>query len=133
MDNITHRKVGAGGFWTVINERRDDSVVKQITPFSCVAAVKELADLLNEKDKSDEKWCGVIVAVKYLEVIAEKSSFGAVLREGNPLGHLALVEGLKENLLTVKDPWGGTRYEMTIEEFLRVWNGEVVLKWNLSA
>jgi filamentous hemagglutinin len=161
MSKITNRKVGAGGFWTVINERKDDSVIKQLTPFSCVAAVGEmllrereiemtqveiidiigessttsrLAYLLNEKDNSPpEKWHGIIVAVKYLEMIAKKSSFGAVLREGNPLGHLVLVETLNGNLLAIKDPWDGTKYEMTTEEFLKVWNGEIVFKWNLSA
>ena len=158
MNEITTRKVGTGGFWTVINERKDDSVIKQLTPFSCVAAVgemllrergiemtqteiidiigessttKELAYLLNEKDKSSpEKWHGIIVAVKYLEIIVKKSSFGAVLREGHPLGHLVLVKALNGNLFTVKDPWDGTKYEMTTEEFLKVWNGEVILKWN---
>jgi filamentous hemagglutinin len=160
MTKITNRKVGAGGFWKVINERKDASVVKQLTPFSCVAAVgemllrergiemtqteiidiigeasttKELANLLNEKDTTfDEKWYGVVVAVKYLEKIARKSSFGAVLREGSALGHLVLVESLSENLLTIKDPWDATKYEMTVVEFLNVWNGEIVFKWNLS-
>lgn len=161
MKKITNRKVGAGGFWTVINERKDDSIVKQLTPFSCVAAVgemllqergiimaqteiidiigessttKQLAYLLNEKDKSSpEKWHGIIVAIKHLEIIVKKSSFGAVLREGNPLGHLVLVKSLNGNQLTIKDPWDGTKYEMTIEEFFKVWNGEIVFKWNLSA
>jgi filamentous hemagglutinin len=160
MTKITNREVGAGGFWKVINERKDASVVKQLTPFSCVAAVgemllrergiemtqteiidiigeasttKELANLLNEKDTTfDEKWHGVIVAVKYLEKIARKSSFGAVLREGSALGHLVLAESLSENLLTIKDPWDATKYEMTVVEFLNVWNGEIVFKWNLS-
>jgi filamentous hemagglutinin len=160
MTKITNREVGAGGFWKVINERKDASVVKQLTPFSCVAAVgemllrergiemtqteiidiigeasttKELANLLNEKDTTfDEKWHGVIVAVKYLEKIARKSSFAAVLREGSALGHLILVESLNENLLTVRDPWDATKYEITVVEFLNVWNGEIVFKWNLS-
>lgn len=161
MSKVSTRKVGAGGFWKALNERKDPSVVKQKTPLSCVAAVGEmllrargiemtqteiidiigeasttdkLADLLNEKDKSagGEKWHGVIVAVKYLHKIANKSSFGAVLREGTPLGHLVLVEKLEENLLFIKDPWDGTAYQMTIVDFLEVWNGEIIFKWNLS-
>lgn len=160
MDKITSRKVGAGGYWKVINERKDDSVVRQITPFSCVAAVGEmllrergiemtqaeiidiigeasttedLADLLNKIDKpsGNLKWYGFIIAVEHLEKIVLKTSFGAVLREGNPLGHLVLVEGLHGNLLTIKDSWDATVYQMTVEEFLKVWNGEVVLRWNL--
>ncbi len=155
------KQIGAGGFWKVIDERTDTSVIKQETPFSCVAAVgvmllheqgilmtqeeiidiigessttDELAKLLNDTDKSigEEKWHGVIVGIKHLEKIADKSSFGAVLREGNPLGHLVLVENLFGNLLNIKDPWDGTRYKMSVEEFLKVWNGEVIFKWNLS-
>ncbi len=160
MSNITMKQVGAGGFWKVINERQDASVIKQKTPQSCVAAVgvmilqkrgitmtqteiidiigeasttEELANLLNKVDESNsqEKWHGVIVAVKYLEIIASKISFGAVLREGNPLGHLVLIDKLEGNILNIKDPWEGTIYQMTIEEFLKIWNGEIIFKWNL--
>ena len=161
MSKITTKQVGAGGFWKVINEQQDDSVIKQKTPLSCVAAVgvmllqtrgmtmtqadiidiigeasttEKLAKLLNDTDKlrGEEKWHGTIVAVKYLEKIANKSPFGAVLREGNPLGHLVLIEKLKGNLLSIKDPWDGTAYQMTVEEFLKVWNGEIIFRWNLS-
>lgn len=161
MSETTTEKIGADGFWKVLNEKQDASVIKQITPFSCVAAVgvmllqtrgitmtqeeiidiigessttTELARLLNDIDKSDseDRWHGVIVGVKYLKIIISKSSFGAVLREGNPLGHLVLVEKSDENLLYIKDPWDKTSYQMTVEEFLKVWNGEVILRWNLS-
>lgn len=160
MPKLNYRKIGSGGFWNVFNEREDSSVVKQKTSLSCVAAVgemllrergimmtqteiidiigeasttKKLAELLNEVDVADEeeKWHGVIIAVRHLEKIVSKNSFGAVLREGNPLGHLVLVESLKDDLLTIKDPWDGTIYQMTTEEFLKVWNGEVIFKWNL--
>lgn len=149
------KAIGAGGFWIVEDERYDDSVVKQLTPFSCVAAVgemllrergismtqeeilgiigesttvRELAELLN----SVESWHGVVVAVKYLEKIANKTRFGAVLREGKPLGHLVMLEGLNENKLNIKDPWDGTAYKMAVEEFVKVWNGEIIFRWNLS-
>ncbi len=42
MPKITDKKVGAGGSWKVIDERPDPSVVKQLTPHSCVAAVGEM-------------------------------------------------------------------------------------------
>nr|HMS42990.1 cysteine peptidase family C39 domain-containing protein [Pyrinomonadaceae bacterium] len=97
------------------------------------STTEDLANLLNKVDKPDGnvKWHGVIVAVKYLEIIALKTSFGAVLREGKPLGHLVLVENLRGNLLNIKDPWDASVYQMTIEEFLKVWNGEVLFRWNL--
>lgn len=160
MSEISTKKVGAGGFWKVLNEKNDPTVIKQKTPFSCVAAVGEmilfdlkikmtqseiidiigeesttnkLAFLLNEVDKdlSSEKWHGVIVAVRHLKEIASKRSFGAVLREGSPLGHLVLVEKIEENLIFIKDPWEGTTYQMKLKEFLKVWNGEVLIKWKL--
>lgn len=98
------------------------------------STTENLANLLNDVDKSDnkEKWHGVIVSVKYLEKIIAKTAFGAVLREGNPLGHLVLVEKLQDNMLYIKDPWDGTSYQMMIGDFLEVWNGEIIFRWNLS-
>ena len=160
MEKSSIKKIGAGGFWKVFNERSDDSVVRQLTPLSCVAAVGEmlltsrgismtqkeiigiigeasttekLAVLLNEVDQSsdEKKWHGVIVAVRFLEKIVADEPFGAVLREGSPLGHLVLVEKMERNLLFIKDPWEATLYQMKAEDFLSVWNGEVILRWNL--
>lgn len=161
MSEISNTQIGTGGFWNAINEKKDRSVVRQITPLSCVAAVGEmllrdrgiamtqqqiidiigessttsqLAILLNDIDKpiGEEKWHGVIVATRHLEKIVNESSFGAVLREGSSLGHLVLVEKFDEDLLTVKDPWEGTTYQILIIEFLKVWNGEIIFRWNLS-
>lgn len=155
------KKIGAGGFWNRINEKKDTSVIQQKTSLSCVVAIGEmllqtrgilmtqeeildiigeastttdLAKLLNKIDKTnnENKWHGIIVAVRHLEKIAAKQSFGAVLREGSTLGHLVLVENLENSLLNIKDTWDATSYQMTIEDFLQVWNGEVIFKWNLS-
>ncbi len=155
------RKVGAGGSWKTFNEKKDSSVIQQITPLSCVAAVGEmllqtrgilmtqvaildiireastterLANLLNEVDKprGNERWHGIVVAVRHLEKIALREDFGAVLREGSTLGHLVLVESLDNGLLKIKDSWDATAYQMTVEDFLQVWNGEIIFRWNLS-
>ncbi len=153
------KKVGAGGFWKTISEKADFSVVKQLTPYSCVSAVGEmllrergismtqqqiidiigessttesLAALLNKIDKprGNQKWHGTIVDIDDLQKILEKVSFAAVLREGSTLGHLVLVEGFdQKRLLKIKDPWDGTSYRMNIREFFRVWNGELLFKW----
>lgn len=160
MNRFSTKKVGAGGYWQTLNEKKDSSVVKQITPLSCVAAVGEmillkrgilmtqneiidiigeasttekLADLLNNVDKSSDnkKWHGVIIAVRFLEKIAKEDSFAAILREGSPLGHLVLVDKLEDDSLFIKDPWDATSYEMNLEDFLKVWNGEIIFKWNL--
>jgi filamentous hemagglutinin len=147
--------VGAGGFWKVVDEKRDETVVKQKTPLSCVAAVGEmllesrgirksqelildkigepasvmsLADFLNEIEKTND-WFGGFVSAS-VETLVQKGSFGAVLREGSPLGHLVLVEGLNEgNLLEIKDSFDQTSYKMTVEEFLKHWGGEVIFRW----
>lgn len=155
------RKVGVGGFWKTLNEKKDDSVVQQTTSLSCVAAVGEmllqtrgilmtqaeildiigeasttekLAELLNKVDKpiENERWHGIIIAVRHLEKVAEKGNFGVVLREGSTLGHLVLVENLSNGLLKIKDSWDATSYEMTVEDFLQVCNGEIIFRWNLS-
>ena len=155
------RRIGAGGWWKTLDEKKDSSVIKQKTSLSCVAAVGEmllqtrgikmtqaeiidiigepstlenLADLLNKTDKpiDNEKWHGVIIPVRHLEKIIQKSSFGAVLREGSPLGHIVLVLGLENDLLRIKDSWDATTYQMTVDEFLSFWNGEIIFKWNLS-
>jgi Peptidase C39 family len=155
------QKLGAGGYWKRLNETKDLSVVQQKTALSCVAAVGEmllqtrgilmtqaeiiaiigevsttehLANLLNKVDKSVEntEWHGIIIAVRHLEKVALKGNFGAVLREGSTLGHLVLVETLSNKLLKIKDTWDATSYQMTVEEFLQVWNGEIIFRWNLS-
>jgi hypothetical protein len=154
-------KIGAGGYWERLNEIKDSSVVQQKTTLSCVAAVgemllqargilmtqteilaiigevsttKNLAKLLNKVDKSigNEEWHGTVIAVRHLEKVALLGNFGAVLREGSPLGHLVLVETLSNELLKIKDTWDATSYQMNVEKFLQVWNGEIVFRWNLS-
>jgi filamentous hemagglutinin len=152
------KNVGAGGYWNVIDEKLDVSVIRQATPFSCVAAVgamllqnrgismtqeaiidiigessstESLATMLNQIDAIDDtRWYGGFVAVHNLEKIGASGQFGAVFREGRPLGHLVLVRNLSEDLIHISDPWEGTIYKMTVNEFLAVWDGEVVFRWN---
>jgi len=83
---------------------------------------------LNEIEKTNG-WFGGFVSAS-VETLIQKGSFGAVLREGSPLGHLVLVKGLnEENLLEIKDSFDQTSYKMTIEEFLKHWGGEVIFRW----
>lgn len=131
MSKITIKNAGAGGSWKVLDERHDPSVVKQLTPLSCVAAVGEmllrdrgismtqaaiidiigevsgheqLADALNRIDRSD-RWFGGTVVVNNLEAVASFGEFAAVLREGRPLGHMVLVRELIEDHVVIADPW----------------------------
>ena len=161
MPETTVKRIGAGGFWTVIDEHPDPNVEKQITPFSCVAAVgvmllreneisvtqQSVLDIIGESSTIDElgrflntcepvgeqhSWHGIIVDDSDLLTIAANQRFAAVFREGRPLGHMVLVVGLEADVFKINDPWDGTTYWMKIEEFRRVWNGDVVLQWKLS-
>jgi hypothetical protein len=161
MANETVKRIGAGGWWRVIDEQPDPTVEKQITLYSCVAAVgvmllrangisvtqqsaidiigesstiEELGRFLNSREPIGEQnsWHGIIVDDNDLLTIAAHQSFAAVFREGRPLGHMVLVVGLEGDMLKINDPWDGTTYWMKLEEFRRVWNGDVVLQWKLS-
>jgi filamentous hemagglutinin len=160
MPKLTTKTVGAGGSWKVIDERPDPSVVKQLTPHSCVAAVGEMllrgrgivvsqqeiidilgepssidsvAAYLNSQDTTsrDERWRGLVIERRDLSVVLRDGSFGAVMREGSTLGHLVVVDGIVEDRLKINDPWDGTSYRISILEFFRHWNGEVLLRWKL--
>ncbi len=159
--NEKRKKIGAGGYWKTIGEKKDSSVVKQLTTTACVSAVGEmilkergfsvtqkqiiatigeastavdLARFLNKIDKpiDNEKWHGIIVEAEDFHTILKNGFFGAVFDEGNPLGHLVLVDGLdKKGRVKIKDPWDGTSYKMEEAEFLRVWSGELIFRWKL--
>lgn len=155
MPNITTKKVGAGGSWKVIDERPDPSVVKQLTPFSCVAAVGEmllnsrgismsqqeiidiigelstpehLAQALNEIDSV--RWYGGFIDPDDPAALDERYEFGVVFRDGQSLGHMVFVTHFAEALVYVMDPWEGTSYKMARTEFSNVWDGGVVIIWN---
>lgn len=142
-----------------MDEQTDPSVIKQITPFSCVAAVGEmllrsrgilvsqqaiidiigepadigrLADCLNQFDEisSGQIWKGLIILRKDLKVLVGNGQFGAVLRDGSPLGHLVMVNGNELNNLVISDPWDSTIYKISLFEFFRHWNGEVIFRWS---
>jgi hypothetical protein len=87
---------------------------------------------LNEFTPPDdgEKWHGLFIAPEDFAVLSRKGTWGAVLREGSPLGHLVMVIGVSIGGLTeVRDPFDGTAYEMTTAEFLLHWGGEAIFKW----
>lgn len=58
-----------------------------------LSSTEQLAKLLNQVDSIDDKqWHGGFVDVETLPKIAAVGQFGAVLREGRPLGHLVFVD-----------------------------------------
>lgn len=159
---------GAGGYWKTIDERPDASVPKQLDPLACVAAtgemlleahgvkmpqksilakigrladVRDLAPLLNEVDKAaGGKWQGLIIEPNRaaFDELNRKGAWGTVFREGTPVGHFVLVDGMADDeLVKIKDPYPltteaqtGSSYKMELAEFMRVWSGEVVFNAN---
>ena len=159
MPDKSARTVGAGGRWKVVDERPDERVVRQMTPLSCVAAVGEmllrtrgisvsqqeiidiikepssigaLAGFLNHVDAGEksEKWYGSIIERRNISLLLREGAFGAVLRDGTPLGHLVVIPRSQAGRLEIYDPWEGTSYKLSFFELFRHWNGEVVFKWS---
>lgn len=141
------RSIGAGGNWERIGEKFDSSVIKRADSLACVSAVGEmllrsrdfgisqteiakfigkpansekLAEYFNSLEISENDWIGGFFDVKYLEKIIATGTWGAVLREGSPLGHMVLVEGIDRNgLIKIKDPFDQTSYRMPKRTFLQ--------------
>ena len=81
---------------------------------------EKLAEYFNSLETSGNDWIGGFFDVKYFEKIIATGTWGAILREGSPLGHMVLVEGVDRNgLIKIKDPFDQTSYRMTRRTFLR--------------
>ena len=148
--------IGAGGNWKRIDEKIDASIVKQTSGLSCVSAVgemllkrrgisllqaqiidiigepayfKNLAKILNLVDvlESGKKWQGIVVAPENLNFLLKNENLAVILREPFEMGHAVLIDGkTKGGLIKIKDPFDQTAYQMTAEDFLEHWNGEVI-------
>jgi ABC-type bacteriocin/lantibiotic exporter with double-glycine peptidase domain len=145
-------KAGAGGNWKRIEEKFDETIVKQ-EDLSCVAAVGEmllrkrgismtqseiiaiigrkasiydLKDVLNRIDETGD-WKGGYTAVEAIPLT--KGNFLAVLQEPMILGHAVLVEGLdEENNFVIKDSADQTAYKMTQKDFFSNWGGGIIFR-----
>lgn len=151
-------QTGAGGNWKRIDEKFDSSIVKQTSGLSCVSAVGEmllknrgislsqkeiidiigepayigrLAEVLNEYDISEDgrEWYGITVKIADLKTLVKEKNWAVVLHEPQTMGHTVLVNGMKDQLIIIKDPFDQTIYKMTFEDFLENWNGEVIFRW----
>ena len=145
-------KFGALGNWQKIDERFDETIVKQTNDASCVAAVgamlagfygldvsqKEilenigewanaayLAEFLNSKEiENSVEWIGGFFPddPRYIDGIIEKTYiWGAMLRDGETVGHAVLIAGQDKNdLVIIKNPFDQTTYKMDVLELFRV-------------
>ena len=67
-----------------------------------------------------------------LDGLLKKGKFIAELKEpGDTLAHAVLIEGMNEKgNLEIMDPWEGTKYEMTQNEFFEFWTENACFKEN---
>lgn len=147
---------GAGGNWPVIDETPEFTVVKQQGYFSCGSACGEmllksrginninqatieqlsnaptwpelLANALNQlQSEEGGKWVGNFVSTSSFEGLNLTGSWVAVLWEsGVRIGHMVIVDGTDHDNVLIRDPWDGTKYKMTMADFLQYWNGQAV-------
>ena len=143
-------KAGAGGSWKVIDEISNPKVVKQINNVSCGAACGEMLlkdrnifakqtalgleakstnDLARDLNKlGSGRWQGNFVSVDSLEPLNKTGSWAAMMWEkGEKIGHWVVVKGSDKNgKIIIHDPWHGTSYKMTRDEFTNHWTGGAV-------
>jgi hypothetical protein len=73
-----------------------------------------------------------------IESLPSRGSWAAELRSVPALsvsyrcthtGHLVVVDGLdRDGNIMIRDPWEGTRYEMTRQDFMNAWTGRAVFR-----
>ena len=142
---------GAGGNWTVFDEVLDSNVIKQLTLTGCGAACGEMllrdryifvtqnvigteltsmTSLANKLNKFDVGWEGNAVNESSLYALSNTGSWGAMMWDsGSKVGHWVLVKGVDDaGNVIIYDPYQGSRYLMTEQEFKEVWNGHSVYK-----
>ncbi|WP_436859261.1 cysteine peptidase family C39 domain-containing protein [Citrobacter tructae] len=141
----------AGGNWNVLDEVVDPNVVKQATPTSCGAACAEMMlkdrgifssqvelgteltsmnSLANKLNKADSGWVANNVSSSSFDALNSTGSWSAMMWDsGNKVGHWVVVKGADDaGNVIINDPFKGTRYTMTVNEFKDTWNGHSVYK-----
>ncbi|MBE9126929.1 MULTISPECIES: papain-like cysteine protease family protein [unclassified Coleofasciculus] len=109
------------------------SAIETITgiPVSC----QVLAIALNTLDPDPSRqWEGGSLELpgathsQLFEILNTTGSWAAVLWEmGAGIGHLVVVDGIDAaGYALIRDPWQGSRYRMTIDNFLKYWTTEAV-------
>ncbi len=153
LEALGLKRYEAGGDWPVINEHPSADVVQQTNKLSCVAACGEMlsegkieqARLINKisspaapewlAKELGPDWKSGYVGPHDLDHLLQQVPWVAELRSSVndmnkfQLGHLVVVDGINDiGNVTIRDPWNGTKYEMTQENFLAAWTGRVVFK-----
>lgn len=98
--------------------------------------VRALADCLNSYDQSDDNkaWLGISTDEESLEKLLAGNDLAIVLLE-QPLsmGHAVVIAGrTASGMIKILDSFDQTSYNMTVEEILECWGGEVVTRWQIQ-
>jgi hypothetical protein len=137
--------------WQAINERFSPDVVRQANEDSCISAVgqmlskgriteqhlitelgarPELADL---RRYLGDEWTSQKRSFRSFAEISDEP-WGAELMEnaGTDLDkslHSVVVDGVgSDGNLLIRDPWEGAKYEMTPQQFLKIWTGRAIYR-----
>lgn len=86
---------------------------------------KELREILQ-----DPMWKGIRYPDDKIDGLLDKGPFIAEFHEcGDKTSHEVIVDSLSESgNLKIRDPWEGTKYEMTLDEFYNYWTGNACFK-----
>ncbi|GDA55021.1 peptidase [Escherichia coli] len=89
-----------------------------------------MTSLANKLNKFDVGWEGNEVSESSLYALSNTGSWGAMMWDsGSKVGHWVLVKGVDDaGNVIIYDPYQGSRYLMTEQEFKEVWNGHSVYK-----
>jgi filamentous hemagglutinin len=146
-DSAPH--AGPGGDWPVINEHHSSDVVRQSNKVSCAAACGEMLSTgtirqntlikrigapawpMSLASELGTDWIAARVDRSVFDRLVRGDSWAAELRAPTTgkFSHMVVVDGVnQEDHVLIRDPWEGTRYEMTRKEFLNAWTGRVVFR-----
>lgn len=86
--------------------------------------------LANKLNKADSGWVANNVSSSSFEALNSTGSWSAMMWDsGNKVGHWVVVKGADDaGNVIINDPFKGTRYTMTVNEFKDTWNGHSVYK-----
>ncbi len=98
-----------------------------------------LARALNILDPDDSRqWIGGSLTIpgatesQLFDTLNETGTWGALLKEWRPgikLSHVVIVDGIDDRgKVLIRDPWEGTRYKMTREDFLNYWTTNAIFQ-----
>jgi filamentous hemagglutinin len=84
----------------------------------------------NKLNKADSGWVANAVSSSSFEGLNSTGSWSAMMWDSvNKVGHWVVVKGTDDlGKVIINDPFKGTRYTMTIDEFKDTWNGYSVYK-----